>query len=385
LFLASIMFSGTVAARLLLLAAGLAAAAVLAVRQRGTIRALPPIWLPFALWAGWAMLSLAWSLEPDRTAKELKNEVGYVAASLWFCYVAGQARGAATILLAGFAAAAAAVCGTALFEYYAHGWDGYIAGAHGGAGNFSSTLLVLMPCALMAAWYARQSSWPKAARLVPPALAALFLVAAYTTESRTIWLALAVQLTIGLVLLAWRAQDRSLRRKLVLALVVAGIAGAATAMTAHVQVLREAVGAHSLGNDPRLALWPEVIEKVSERPWLGHGFGRGGLRSSLREELNRVELWHAHNLFLDTGLQTGLPGVALLAALLAAVLWQGWRLAGDSSPQAAACGIALICVVVGMLARNMTDMLLVRQNALLFWATVGVLLAWGTPARAGVR
>jgi O-antigen ligase len=77
--------------------------------------------------------------------------------------------------------------------------------------------------------------------------------------------------------------------------------------------------------------------------------------------------------------------VALLLALLAATLREGWRMARGAAPEAAACGVVLITVVVGMLVRNMTDVLLVRQNALLYWGVVGVLLAWGAGPRAAAR
>jgi O-antigen ligase len=109
------------------------------------------------------------------------------------------------------------------------------------------------------------------------------------------------------------------------------------------------------------------------------------LRVDLKSELEKPQLWHAHNLFLDTALQVGLPGVVLLLLLLAAMFRQGWLLALDPSPRAMACGIAVLAVLVGMLVRNMTDVLLVRQNALLFWGVVGVLLAWGAPQRAAAR
>jgi hypothetical protein len=55
----------------------------------------------------------------------------------------------------------------------------------------------------------------------------------------------------------------------------------------------------------------------------------------------------------------------------------GWRYARDRDDAVAACGFALLGVVAGMLVRNMTDFLLVRQNALLFWGAVGVLTAFG--------
>ena len=383
LFLATVLFSHTVALRLLLLVLGLTAAVVLAVRQRGSIRLLPQIWLPFALWAGWALLSLFWSQEPERTAKELRNEIWYAAGALWLCFVAAQARDAPRIMLPAFAVAAAAVCGTAVYTYFVLGWEHYVSGWHSGPGNFSSTLLVLMPCALMAAWCAHQSAWSAAARYLPLLLVAVFLVAGYTAESRTLWLALAVQITACAILLALRSKSGWRRRALVAGVFAIAVGTTAVAMTAHVHLKREAVGgARTLAQDPRLVLWAEVVDNIRERPLLGYGFGRGMLRTSLREELKEAQLWHAHNLFLDTALQVGLPGVVLLLALLAATLREGWRMARDPSPAAAACGIALLGVVVGMLVRNMTDMLLVRQNALLYWGIVGTLLGLGATFRA---
>jgi O-antigen ligase len=72
-----------------------------------------------------------------------------------------------------------------------------------------------------------------------------------------------------------------------------------------------------------------------------------------------------------------MPGLALFLALVGATLWQGWKLAREPDPIARACGIALVAVVAGMVMRNMTDTLLVRQNALLYWGAVGLLLGWG--------
>ena len=60
LFLAASLFSHTIALRLLLLAAGIVLASIIVARRADEIRALPPIWLPFALWALWAALSIAW-------------------------------------------------------------------------------------------------------------------------------------------------------------------------------------------------------------------------------------------------------------------------------------------------------------------------------------
>jgi O-antigen ligase len=124
-----------------------------------------------------------------------------------------------------------------------------------------------------------------------------------------------------------------------------------------------------------------VVERIEARPLTGYGFGRGGLRVALRDELGDRQLWHAHNLFLETALQLGLPGLALLLALLAATLREALRLCRSGEDWSVACGVALAALVAGMLVRNMTDMLWVRQNALLYWGIAGTLLGWGAARR----
>lgn len=116
-FISAALFSNTVALRLLLLAAGLAFAALAVLEDRGSIRVLPPVLLAFAAWAAWAWLSLAWSIDPGRTMKDLRNEIVYVGLAFWMCYVAGQARESARIVIPVVAAGAAFLCLVTLHAY----------------------------------------------------------------------------------------------------------------------------------------------------------------------------------------------------------------------------------------------------------------------------
>jgi O-antigen ligase len=207
-------------------------------------------------------------------------------------------------------------------------------------------------------------------------LVAIFLAAAYATQNRTVWLGFALEIAVfALVLTVRRSGDRRAQ----LAIAVAGaVAVAATAtVVLLVQAERETTGAYSMSADPRFSIWPKATQYIERRPLTGYGFGRGLLRERLPAEANHELAWHAHNLFLDLALQTGLTGLVLFGVLLAATLRQGLRFAADTSPAAAACGMVLIAVLAGMLTRNMTDVLFVRQNSLLFWGVTGVLLAWG--------
>jgi O-antigen ligase len=379
LFTALSLFTHTVAARLLLLAIGIGLAAWVLARERAhsnPVAPRPPVWIPFALWAGWAALSIAWSLEPDRSAKEWRNEVFYTGASLWICYVGAQARAAPRIFLGVVAVAATSVCAIALY-YSTRGFDVYQRGLHGGSGNHSSALLVLLPCAVAIAWAAVRARWPRWIPVCAFALLVLFAFGAYATLNRTIWLGIALQLML-IGALALRLADAPSRRVRV-AMSVAALAvvaiSAVVILSIHAQ--REAHGTPAAFNaDVRLALWPEVLDLVRERPITGYGFGRGLLRHLLREDLGSEELWHAHNFFLEALLQTGVLGLLLHLLLLAALAREGWHAARTRDERLVACGMVLLAIIVGMLVRNMTDTLFVRQNALLFWSVAGAFLGF---------
>jgi O-antigen ligase len=381
-FMAASMFGQTVALRLMLLLAGTALAAIAVARDRN-IQRLPPIWIPFAAWAAWAVLSLAWSIEPERSLKELRNEVGYAALALWLCFVGAQAREAVRIFVPILIAAAVGVCAVSLYESQL-GFPEYLTGWHGGPGDHSSALLTLMPCAVMGGWYAAaRSERLRWATGLSAALATLFFASAYSTLNRTIWLGFAVQFTLLGALMLVRArrleQGRlSLRTKLVVAAIGAGVAAGGVGMMLYVHAERSSQALE----DTRLALWPNILEHAVERPWTGYGFGRGLLRESLAKQVRGLDaeanLWHAHNVFLEALVQLGLPGLILFLWVLGATIREGWRFTRNTDDGVSACGMALIAVVAGMLVRNMTDSLFVRQNALLFWGVAAVLLAWGS-------
>jgi O-antigen ligase len=379
LLLAACLFTHTIGLRLLLLGLGIALTAIVLARNR-ELRSLPPIWIPFALWAAWATLSLAWSVEPERSIKEWRNEVFYAGATFWVCYVAAQARASARIFLPVVGLAAVAACAVAL-QSASTGWFRYQQGWHGGPGNHSSALLMLMPCVLLTGWYAIRLGSRRVVA-VCAAITALFLASAYATLTRTLWLGFAVELIIvgGLVLLRTR-RAVALRTGMfaIVLLLGAGI------VVLSIQADREAVGGTGqLDQDPRFTLWPEVLQQVRERPLLGYGFGRGMLRQSLNERFKEPLLWHTHNLFLETLVQLGIAGLFLLMFLLGALAREAWRCASDTAPLRAACGIALMAVIAGVLVRNTTDVLLVRQNAMLFWGLASVLLAWGERSNRAV-
>jgi O-antigen ligase len=242
-----------------------------------------------------------------------------------------------------------------------------------------------MPGLAMTGWYAMRARWPRWTLAGIAALALLLFAGAYTTLNRTIWLGFGIEfLLLGGLLLLRRdtgpGAGQSARTTVAAGTLALAVIAGCGAMIISIQADRQTLGAaRAFDQDARLALWPEISGRIAERPLTGYGFGRGMLREALQAEFKALDLhlWHAHNLFLETLLQVGTPGLLLLFILLGAIVREGWRMARAGDDATAACGIALLGVVTGMLARNMTDFLLVRQNALLFWGVVGVLMALG--------
>jgi exopolysaccharide production protein ExoQ len=381
LFVASSVFSHNVALRLVLLAAATVLCAAALARERGAVRALPPIWWAWLLFALWAAASIRWSLEPARSQKEWQNEVVYTALALFTCYIAAQATNATRAFIPLLAAGGALACASALWAFASGKPPEWNAGWHGGPGDHSAALLTLMPCALAVLWYARAARWPRAVTTVVALLIILFLASAYATQNRTVWFGFALEIAIFAAVLALRrSRDRRAQVSIALSGVLA-VAGTSSVVLL-VQAERETTGAYTMRADPRFSIWPKALQYIEERPLTGYGYGRGLLRERLPGEAHHELAWHAHNLFLDLSLQVGAVGLLLFLLLLAATLRQAVRFASDSSAASAACGMALIAVLAGMLTRNMTDTLFVRQNSLLFWSVTGVLLAWGARWRS---
>src|SRR5690349_11375362 len=117
LFVASSLFAHDVALRLVLLGiATLLCAAVLA-RERGGVRALPPIWWAWLVFAVWAAASIAWSVEPARSQKEWQNEVFYTTLALVVCYIGAQAKDAPRAFIVALATGGTLACVSALWAF----------------------------------------------------------------------------------------------------------------------------------------------------------------------------------------------------------------------------------------------------------------------------
>ncbi|SAK42154.1 lipoprotein [Caballeronia temeraria] len=138
--------------------------------------------------------------------------------------------------------------------------------------------------------------------------------------------------------------------------------------------------ADTLAADTRPRLWAFYSKAGESHWWTGVGFGKPLPGEVYKKEMpprllaaEPQALTHAHNLFLNTWLETGIVGVVLEGVLFAALVIRFWRLRREV-PWLAAGGIAL---VGGMIAKNSTDDFMWQTTALAFWCFAGLMLGRG--------
>jgi O-antigen ligase len=377
LFLVILPFPGTVAARLLLLAVCFGIAVFRWWRIPGA-RAPIPCKPALFLWAAVCTASLAYTIDFVYSASELKNELGYTMMAFFAFFVMAADRTAAIRLFRASGIGLAVIGSWAIAAWVANGFTWVESGRYGGIGIFSTYLVTMAP---ILGWLAFEDPRPLARRTAAGLLLfAVFL--AFISMQRATWLAFAVQ---ALILLSWRLRYPGFGRRRAAA-VAAGVVMFTVASLQFTQHQRVGQGISTLGGDVRARYWPKAIETVVAHPMTGAGFGRQAVQKAYPELTppGWPDLWHAHNVVLNYGLELGIPGLVALLALFGSFALLFWRTAG-SNGRSASVGIAGLAIIAGVLARNQFNDFFVRDMSLLFWALLGILARMATTPPAHER
>jgi O-antigen ligase len=330
-------------------------------------------------WAACAFLSLATAIDPGYSLGEIKNEIGYaMAAYLGFITLTRTREDAAFFAMA-LILGSAVLAVLALWEHFSSDsayWNER--GLAGGSGSYSTYLLALLPALLWAGWVLPQKHrWS-----VVTGMVALQLVVAAVAGQRAFWLVFALQALFALYLLRARGFV-AISASRVRAIGVAAVILSVVAMVG-ATLKRDTVG---VTQDPRLTTWPAVAARILEHPLAGKGFGREVMKKAYPDLLSREypAVWHAHNVFLNYGMSMGLPGMIALVLLFFALLRKFWELSRAEDRTVAMAGICGVLLVVGVVARNLTNDFFQRDLALLFWSIAGMLLGHAQHASSAPR
>jgi O-antigen ligase len=371
LFVVALPFDHTAALRVIML--GLAAGLTFASGGWRELATLPlrHAWLA---WAGIAALSVFLARNPIDAFGEFRNEVAYtfVAYATWYTLARDRA-GAVWLTRALVAAIATALAlGVVVF---APGRPWFDLGAYGDVGSLTTFLVTVLPVLLLLALLSPRHS---ALRIGAFTLAAGCFGAGFLALNRIFWFAAATEIIVFSLLTVRNWKGR--QRRAVMVGGVALVAGVALTQVLLASQSRIAISAPGtdivefLVDDPRGDLWRFALGQIAEHPWIGAGVGKWAMRSEFGAQFHDPLWTHAHNVFLNRALETGLPGLAIYLLLLASLSVAFWRLAWHDNGWNAALGAAGLALVAGVVVKNLTDDFLVRQNALLFWSLAGAAL-----------
>ena len=258
--------------------------------------------------------------------------------------------------------------------------------AFGGIGPYSTWLITLSPL-LPLAWNLG-SPGQRIARSLTILAVVLILISAFLTTNRAIWICFALMLVVfAWLLFMLAAQDRRKLGKLAV-LVIAGGAlfaalfFAATELRFKGKPPGDGGTIEMVTHDNRGVIWREAIALIAEKPFTGYGVGRDVLEKTMRarftEPLDKALFIQGHNIVLNQFLQIGVLGAVLILSVFFSLIhaFAGMLRGTVVMRIAGLCGLLL---VTGVFARNMVDDFFIRQNAILFWAIVGMLLGLGSP------
>jgi O-antigen ligase len=334
-----------------------------------------------AAWGALATLSVAWSVAPRFSLSELRGEVlyGLLAFAIFFIAAARLARwrlwwiAVVTGTLAVFALLVAQHSGVRISRHP----------MHGGAGPWSTHLVLVAPLLLAIVW---PRPWGFERGVVAKFAALLLLmIAAAATGNRIVWAAFGTQLAVLIVISgSLPAMDAArvamLRRLAVIAALAVVIGFAASVLERNEEHYRtDPSMTASIDRDLRPQLWSVAWTEFRKAPWLGHGFGREILKDKFLvvtpNAPGHPEMRHSHNMFSDIALQLGIAGVALILAVLAALAreYRGYLRDARLAP----LGVIGLALIAGFVVKNLTDDFFYRHNALVFWALNGMLLGLG--------
>ena len=242
------------------------------------------------------------------------------------------------------------------------------------------TLAILIPVF----WFkSRNLPLPGSTRLACSLLLLMLAMGGYLSFNRAFWIALAVS---GIAFTGLRLFRRTSRGKALKLTAIFSVATLGASAALLLTVIRTRFQAETtsggllefLSRDPRIELWDFSLRHIWAHPLVGTGFGIGSAKSVLdAQHFEDPQLWHAHNIFLNYGLQKGIPGMIALLVVFVAIAKEFISIYRSSDETCSKLGAAGLAIVAGIVVKSMTDIHLGRNNSLLFWALIGMILGYG--------
>lgn len=335
-------------------------------------------WLPLLL-AALALASVAWSIDPGLSLRRAVALCGTVLMGMFLVSSFGYRRSVMLVV----ALLALIAVGSLLTSLLFPDVGIHQAGAHLGRWrglylhkNLLGREMALAVGLFLAAAF-RERGLVRGFWLALTLTGGLLLLQA---QSATGILAAVAAVAVLLVLRAVRG-----RPLVASALVMLGLAGALVVGLMAASAPERLVGLlnRDLSFTGRTQLWSDVLDKVLEQPWLGHGYGAfwGSVQGADVSSRLGWRVVHAHNSWLDIGLALGVAGLCLIIGLVALPflrrLWSRRPLTEDEEMGAVFTVVALVVA--------MSDSILLGPNNLFLLLLIIQFIASGSPHGVVVR
>lgn len=198
----------------------------------------------------------------------------------------------------------------------------------------------------------------------------------FLTQSRGAWLACGSALLL-LAILRWRWGW------LLLLPAIGGIGLIVYLQGPAIFLNRLSSGANIEGLPGRLEIWTRAIYMIRDFPFTGIGMGSYGSIADLLYPFYLAQsgkILHAHNLFLQIGVDLGLPGLIAWLSILFTVVFCAWKLYRSSSNDwSRGLGVGLLGSQLALIVHGMTDSVTwgMVKPAVIVWAIWGLtLVGW---------
>ena len=211
----------------------------------------------------------------------------------------------------------------------------HLAGDWRGAFGHKNVAAAVMAMLLFVAIYVMRGGAPVLGASVGLLALVFLLNSAGKTSSALILVVLALTSLTGVIRSFW------LRAAMLYApLLVLSMVGVGTVISDHLANIAKMLPLDTSFTG-RTDIWTFAVQALLLRPWTGYGFAAFWGSGSIRDLPQGME-WaeyasHSHNGYLDTALSIGLPGLALLMAVLVIAPLRNFHLAergGNSGPLA---------------------------------------------------
>ncbi len=333
-----------------------------------------PLDLPILLFTLVAALSVVTAVDPKYSLEEFIGE-WLIKICLFYLVVNNIRPEQVKYILGALLLGNIIMVGYGIFEFIRDGGEilnyGTRAGSlHSGVGTFSTYLVTVIPYIFLALFFMKRTPY----RLIILALLSLNLFALLLTYSRGSW--------VVIVVLALMLGLKTVPRKVFLpSLLLIGLIifwGVPQKVFQYYDRFTDS-NAYPDSYRGRWILAEFTLKKIKEAPFRMNGFGQRSFAKQnfeFIEKYGRLQMWHAHNTFLNIALQTGVQGLILFCFLLYRLLKYCHEKAKlEGNPLRKFYLTATFIMVITFFVRNLSDDFLIDDSALLVWFLSGIVFA----------